>query len=697
MSDNHEGGQLDMLPGLRDSVRDQVAEARRSTARAEKRRAKEAEPAAVDPVARVLVDVPLAHLDRPFDYLVPEKFSETCQPGVRVKVRFAGQDVDGFVVERVAESEHPGRLHPLRRVVSPELVLTPEVADLTGLVARRYAGARADVLRLAVPPRHATAEAEAPPPGSGTPVSADLGAARAAWIGHEHGDAFVQHLAAGESPRAVWQAAPGTDWPSMVAHAAVTAAAAGRGVVVCVPHHRDVARVSDALSALTTAGGQDEPRPGHPDHVVLTADLGPAARWTSFLAVRRGNARIVVGTRSAAFAPVENLGLVVIWDDGDELHSEPRAPYPHTREVLLTRAEQMGAAVLVGGFTRTVEAEYLVRTGWARDIQATRAAVREAALVDAHWLQDRSVATRIPPRVVQLVKQALAHGPVLVQTPRTGYLPSLACERCRTPARCRGCSGPLTLGSATKPPSCGWCGTPELAWRCTECGHQGLRAPVIGRDRTAEELGRLLPGVTVRSSGGDRILESVDGRGVVVVATPGAEPVAQDGYTAVVLLDVWLSLGRVELRADEEVLRKWLNAAGLVRHGGRVAVVGDPTLPVVQALVRWDPAGFAERELDVRVETHLPPAVRMATVTGEPEAVEEALGLVEMPAVIEVLGPVPVSERAPGAGESELARYVLRVPRAVGATLSEALVDMQRVRSARRAAAVKVRVDPVTL
>ena len=699
MSDIHEAGQLDMLPGLRDSVRGQLEEARRSTARAEKRRAKEAEPAAVDPVARVLVDVPLAHLDRPFDYLVPEKLSESCRPGVRVKVRFAGQDVDGFVVERVAESEHPGRLQPLRRVVSPEPVLTPEVAELTGLLAHRYAGARADVLRLAVPPRHATAEAEAPPAGSAAVPVADLAAARAAWSSHEHGEAFVQHLAAGESPRAVWQAAPGADWPTMVAHAAVVTAAAGRGVVICVPHHRDVARVAAALEQLAGAGDGVGAQAGHPAHVVLTADLGPAARWTSFLAARRGNARIVVGTRSAAFAPVENLGLVVVWDDGDELHSEPRAPYPHTREVLLTRSEQSGAAALVGGFTRTVEAEYLVRTGWARQVQASRAAVREAALVDAHWLQDRSVATRIPGRVVQLMRQALAEGPVLVQTPRTGYVPSLACERCRTPARCGGCRGPLMLGSATRPPACGWCGTVENAWRCGECGHAGLRAPVIGRDRTAEELGRLLPGVTVRSSGGDRILERVDGRPVVVVATPGAEPVAQDGYAAVVLLDVWLSLGRVELRADEEVLRKWLNAAGLVRHGGRVAVVGDPALTVVQALVRWDPAGFAGRELDVRVETHLPPAVRMATVSGDPEAVEEALRLVEMPEVVEVLGPVPVpaGERPASAGEEEHARYVLRVPRALGATLSEALGAMQRARSARRASPVKVRVDPITL
>lgn len=687
MSENHEAGQLDMLPGLRDSVRAQVEEGRSRAQRTEKKRKAGEEPAEVDPVARVLVDVPLAHLDRPFDYLVPQKFAASCQPGVRVKVRFAGQDVDGFVLERVAESEHPGRLTPLRRVVSPEPVLSPEVADLTARLATRYAGARADVLRLAVPPRHATAEAEVSLEAPPAAVRADLEAACQEWCQHDLASAFLAHLQAGESPRAVWQTVPGTDWPRLMAHAAALSAAAGRGVILCLPDHRDVARVSAALDEIAGEGA----------HVVLTADQGPAARWRAFVQVLRGQRRIVVGTRSAAFAPVANLGLVVVWDDGDELHSEPRAPYPHTREVLLTRAEATGAAALIGGFTRTVEAEYLVRTGWAHQLQGSREVVRSAALVDAHWLQDRSAETRIPQRVVQLMRQALAHGPVLVQVPRSGYVPTLACERCRTPARCHACSGPLALGSATEPPACRWCGVVEAAWRCGECGHVGLRAPVIGRDRTAEEIGRLVPGVTVRSSGGDRVLDALPAaRGakpVVVVATPGAEPPATDGYAAVILLDVWLSLGRIELRADEEVLRKWLNAAALVTPGGRVAVVGDPALPVVQALVRWDPAGFAGRELDVRVETHLPPAVRMATVTGTADAVEEALGLVQMPDVIEVLGPVPVHEN----DDEDEVRYVLRVPRASGATLSAALGGMQKARSARRAAAVRVRIDPLQL
>jgi primosomal protein N' (replication factor Y) len=174
-----------------------------------------------------------------------------------------------------------------------------------------------------------------------------------------------------------------------------------------------------------------------------------------------------------------------------------------------------------------------------------------------------------------------------------------------------------------------------------------------------------------------------------VVATPGAEPVAEGGYAAVVVLDTWLALARPDLRTEEEALRRWCGAGGLVRPGGSVVVVGDPALPVVQALVRWDPAGFARREAESRAEAHLPPASRLATITGEPGAVDDALTLLDRPPGTEVLGPVAVDD-----GSS---RVVVRAPRAHGPALSRALGEVQRVRSARKLDAVRIQVDPVTL
>jgi primosomal protein N' (replication factor Y) len=665
----------ELLPGMvRATVKASQAKARATKAR----KAAEAEPAAVDPVARVLVDVPLAHLDRTFDYTVPVAMADTAVPGARVKVRFAGQDVDGFVLARGAESDHAGRLAPLRRVVSPEPVLHPQIATLAGALAERYAGTRSDVLRLAVPQRHATTEKEPSAPAG--PWTHDATAGETAWVDHQPGPAFLGHLTAGGSPRAVWSAAPATDWPELVAHAAAATHASGRGVVICVPDGKDVARVDRALVAVLGEG----------QHVTLTADAGPARRYREFLAISRGARRIVVGTRAASFAPVRDLGLVVIWDDGDDLHAEPRAPYPHTRETLLLRAEREGAGALIGGFVRTVEAAYLLRTGWAQEIAADRAEVRRRVTVQLAGTEtDRARGGRIPREVHLAVRDALESGPVLVQTPRLGYVNILACERCRTPARCQACQGPLALTGPATPPACRWCGTVDEAWACTECGYRGLRAPVLGDARTAEELGRALPNTRVRTSSGDTVLATVSAAKQVVVATPGAEPVAEGGYAAVVLLDTWLLLSRIDLRAGEEALRRWADAAALVRPGGRVVAVGDPAHPTLQALVRWDPAGNAERETDERLAAHLPPASRLATITGDPGAVDDAVTLLAAPASAEVLGPVDLVE-----GES---RVVVRVPRAEGPDLSRALGELQRLRSARKLDAVRIQVDPPTL
>jgi primosomal protein N' (replication factor Y) len=301
---------------------------------------------------------------------------------------------------------------------------------------------------------------------------------------------------------------------------------------------------------------------------------------------------------------------------------------------------------------------------------------------------------RMPSAVHDLVGGALAEGPVLVQTPRLGYAAALACERCRTAARCPAlagaCQGPLAIPRAAAAPRCGWCGTDHPAWACAVCGHRGLRSPVIGDTRTAEELGRAFPSTPVRtSSTGHTVLAEVGPQPAIVVATPGAEPVAEGGYAAVVLLDAWLMLARPDLRTAEEAVRRWANAVGLVRPGGRAIAVGDPAHPGLQALVRWDLGGFAAREAAERASAHLPPASRLATITGEPGPVDDALTLLAPPESAETLGPVQIAD-----GE---VRVVVRVPRAQGAELSRALLELQRVRSARKLDAVRVQVDPISL
>lgn len=219
-----------------------------------------------------------------------------------------------------------------------------------------------------------------------------------------------------------------------------------------------------------------------------------------------------------------------------------------------------------------------------------------------------------------------------------------------------------------------------------------LRASVVGARRTAEELGRAFPAVAVRTSGGDTVLARVPAKPVVVVATPGAEPIADGGYGAVLLLDSWALLARADLRAGEETLRRWFAAAALARPAsadGRVVVVADRGVSAVQALIRWDPVWAAERELDDRVALRFPPAVRLADITGAAADVTDFLGGLELPASAESLGPVPTAEHE---------RVVIRVPREDGPALAAALKAGMGVRSARHdGGPVRVRLDPVDI
>lgn len=702
-------------------------------------------------VAAVVVLTPLAHLDRLFEYAVPTDLLADAVPGARVRVRFAGRDLEGFVLERRDAPEHDGRLSPLRRVVSPEPVLTPEVLALARAVADRYAGTLSDVLRLAVPKRHAAAERNLPlepPGGDGAEAGTDMTQAGAdqpdsdsetgetpadetpadetkvavvapdspqaseraldpgPWAAYPAGPAWLRRVVAGGAPAADWSALPtrsrDDDWPRAFAVAATAALSGGRGALLVVPDHRDVTRLERELTEVLGAGR----------HVRLTADQGPQARYTAWLKVLRGHVRVVIGTRAAAFAPVRDLGLVAWWDDGDDLHHEPRSPYHQTGVVLGLRAAQAGAALLCGGFVRSLRTQVEVETGALMAVSAEAATVRGCApvvTVAGEGLDEErdgpAARAHLPSRAWRLAGGALTGptaGPVLVQVPRRGYLPSLSCAECRSAVRCPRCSGPMALGASGAAPSCRWCETAMVAggFECSHCGARRLRSVVTGARRTAEEIGRAFPGVPVHTSGSGEVLAQVGAEPGLVIATPGAEPVAAGGYAAVLLLDAWASLDLPVLDAPLESLRRWMAAAALARPGGAVVLCGVPevvALPAVEALVRWDPVWLAERELADRRELGLPPAVRFVELTGPRRAVDDSVARLELPPGASVLGPMPVGRDRRDGSDAVAADWHALVRIELGQTLAlaRALTAMRASRSARKESeSVIVRVDP---
>ncbi|BDZ46983.1 primosomal protein N' [Naasia aerilata] len=416
-------------------------------------------------VARVLLDTPLPQLDHLFDYRIPEELRASVVPGVRVRVplRMAGRIADAYVVETAATSDVPGELSAVEALVSEQRVLTPEVYALARSVADRAAGSASDVLRLAIPKRQVRVEkawrdGRRPPEPETRPAAVPVtgyGAELDLTPGDRVAvDGLTGVVRLGDS----WVGA----WAVTLAELAVREVAAGRSAILALPDYRDQDQVEAALAAV--AGGA----------VVLRLDArqSNAERYASFLSALEDRPCIVVGNRSAVYAPVARLGLIALWNDGDSLFAEPLAPYVHARDAALVRQEQSGCSLVLLSLSRSAATQRLVELGWLRAVSPPKARTPAVVLTP-----DDAGSPRIPQAAWRAATEALVLGPVLLQVARPG---NAALDALKA-------------------------GTPMAA----DAG------------RTAHDLARAFPGVRVQISDGERPLERVTDERALIIATRG--------------------------------------------------------------------------------------------------------------------------------------------------------------------------------
>ncbi|TFB76310.1 primosomal protein N' [Cryobacterium glaciale] len=633
-------------------------------------------------VARVLIDSPLPQLDHLFDYGVPAELVGQVAAGVRVKVPFrsGGRVVDAYVIEvfdpraesaSQTDAAYRGALSPLDSVVSTAVVLTPAVWKLARRLADRAAGNASDIIRLAVPPRQVRVEkawlaAQAAPGASSS--EAETGPAQApalatpAFVGYPTGrldTAIMEHhrVAVAAIPELV-QLDDGATigrWAQTLAELAVAALGTGQSAILCVPDFRDQDQVQAALAQLapTLPLSRVDARQPNPD------------RYRAFLACLEPAPRIILGNRSAVYAPAHRLGLIAVWDDGDPLYTEPLSPYVNTRDAALVRQQDSDCALVLLGHSRSVETQRLVELGYLSEVYP--AADRHPRIIPTDFQSEpdqQARAARIPSAAWQAAREALAHGPVLVQVASPGYAPMLACQSCKKAARCTHCQGPLGLKSASAVPSCRWCGALAAGWTCAHCEGTTLRVVTLGTGRTAEELGRAFPGARVIVADGEHTIQTLSAQPALVIATRGAEPVPTGGYRAILVLDGERMLARESLRVGEDCLRWWANAAALAAPGAPVLLAGVGGA-LARALNAWRPDIFAASELADRRQLRFPPAVRVASVTGTAADVDAALTDLGAVDGLDILGPVDT--------EAPLVRAVVRFGYARGDEVAHAL------------------------
>ncbi|PXA67693.1 primosomal protein N' [Cryobacterium arcticum] len=624
-----------------------------------------------------------------------------------------------------ADTGFSGKLSPVDSIVSAVPVLTGPVWQLARRLADRAAGNASDIVRLAVPPRAVRVEkawlakavaepaalapdaaalaepgfAEYPPESLGTIVAERLRVAIAAVpslvrLPAPGGDpvseppagpaaatntatstatsthpglieAAPQAAAAVVTPR---RTAPdlGTTvgtWAITMAELAVSALRLGKSSILLTPDFRDQDQLQAALAMLAPAA----------DVVRVDARQSNPDRYRGFLSLLEGRPRIIVGNRSAVYAPAHDLGLIALWDDGDPLYGEQLSPYVHARDAALIRREAADCALVFLGHSRSVETERLVEIGWLRAVHPTKDIHPRVIPTTFQSEPDAQArAARIPSAAWLAAKEAVRTGPVLVQVASPGYAPMLACRSCGQSARCTRCQGPLAQAFANATPACRWCGHLAAGWHCSHCEATQLRVVTVGTGRTAEELGRAFPGSRVIVADGEHTVQSIGPEPALVIATRGAEPIPRNGYSAILLLDGERMLARESLRVGEDCLRWWANAAALAAPGASVMLAGVGGA-LAHALNTWQPGPYAAAELADRRQLRFPPAVRVASVTGSSAEVETALESLAELAGLDVLGPVahdpggstsagPKPPAAPSAGPAgpTLVRAIVR-------------------------------------
>ncbi len=626
-------------------------------------------------IARIAIDSPLPQLDHFFDYLIPVDLLHQIQPGVRVRVPFRNRKVAGFVIEISSEPETTKKLAYISDLVSTEVVLTPEILKLAQVVAFRNVGTLHDVLRAAIPPRHARAEkaklAKSVATSSEVEITNRLYSELTEFLAHKNGQRIaVVDLGIEDS----------------IADFVVRIAMQTQfRIIVIVPDQFDCETI---LSKLAVHYASEK-------LALITSQQSAEQRYLQFLKALRGVAQIVIGTRSAVFAPMQENDLLMVFDDGDDSLTSPLAPYWNARDVAIWRSEISGAKVMLISKAQSIESAQLLEAKQAIHISSNRPKSINKIIVsgdDYHDNADPLVRNaRIPPLVFTEMREGLKKGSVLVSVPRRGYLPSVACAQCKRVKKCANCKSALAVSGKDGSSVCLRCGAIPRTAICTHCGSTNIRAVTTGAERTAEEFGKAFSGHIVKFIQGENRISPADlSHNGIFVTTPGMEPLLK--FSNIVVLDSFFSLSRPEGNSRIRFIRHLFYLLQLLTSDGKLVIVGEIANATVQNFIKLDQSGEANQLLAERTDARLNPYSRTAQIKGDHKSLSEISDL--LPEHAQVWGPVALDSSADSRHQFAI---LVSVPKADSDLLVKTLKSWVLSRSINSKAAVAIRIDPDNL
>lgn len=546
--------------------------------------------------ASVVVESDLLQLDREFDFLVPARLADVVRVGQRVKFQLGRtkKAASGFISALPDQSQFA--TSELSEIVDETPVVTPELFALARQVAKRQAVAMGEILQQAIVEH--MPRITKPDPGNHAEPVAELPAIPGI-------DKLPERCTVLTSARSItFESLRYPDWCWLFLKAANDCLAQGKSSIIVLPEKDQILQLSSLFEAVGLEQAVTTLLPG----------AKKSDRFTGFHKILGQESSIVIGSRSAVYAPAKNLGLIALFDDADESLREQGSPYTHAREIALMRASA-GIQLLLAGNYRSVEVQRLVEIGYLQDLSVKLPPARISFSAPAQRLDAASF---------KLMRDALEVGPVLVLIPRKGNSATVYCAGCDERLVCQNCKGPIWETEKGEY-RCRVC--QGISHGCPKCGSTKLRRGRTGSTRTAAEFGKAFPGITISEFTSDTKVTAVKKSRHLVLATPGSAPRVDGGYSGLLILDsdVWLAMPN--LRAEQSAIRDWMEAIELLSDSGRAHIAGlDADLGQAISLGQHrELASTAFREVNA---LSLPPAARIATLEGSQETISAALELV---------------------------------------------------------------------
>ena len=628
--------------------------------------------------AEVIVDIAHSEVDKIFEY----RSIEGVREGSRVKVPFGNTAVDGYVMRLKEGSDFdPAKLKSIAKVV--DHALTKECLALAKRISERYRCPMALTLRLFLPaemrrgaahelyknvvtfvqdtdiPARAKAQRaaydylKAHSPSDYTALCKQFGAAAVnALIGRGAAartkervnrspytqmegnapartltpaqEAAVQRIRGSAQTVQLLHGVTGSGKTEIYLTLIAAALKEGKSAVFLVP---EISLTPQMLSQLRARFG--------PQAAILHSGLSAGEKFDEWQRLRRGEAKIAIGARSAVFAPVENVGVIILDEEHDGSYASETNPRYNTAEIAELRARYNGCKLVLGSATPSVETYLKAREGEYNLIELperiNKRPLPEIVVADMRREVRRGNASAFSAALREELEACLAGGrQAIIFLNRRGFAQSVVCRECGEVVKCAQCDVSLTYHSEENCLKCHYCGaTYRMLTACPACGSVHLSYTGTGTQRVVGELKKLFPSArilrmdvdtTAGKEGHYKILKRFAEHEADILV--GTQMVAKGhdfpGVTLVGILDADMSLHFSDYRSGERTFQLITQVAGRSGRAGEqgkvVLQTYDPENYILRFAVRYDYKGFFEHEIALRKATAFPPFARIVRV-----------------------------------------------------------------------------------